>query len=213
MSWRASAWALNQRTGLASANHILLALASYANADGVAWPSQQVLADATEQSVDSVQRHLRLLEERGLISIQRRPGRRGQWPSLEYRLPFNRPRLAAHTEPHSAVRRRAAPCGTDHAANTSVTGPQIAPSPSRKLCGTNLQENLQDEPSEPHGVRPEPTESKVLEEEPSGNAVPNLGRRRPEEGQQATEERKKREESYEELQRRHPGLLPRLKRM
>ena len=115
MSWRATAWAAKQRTGLPGAKLTLLALASYANGEHVAWPSQETLAANTEQSADSVQRHIKLLESAGLISIERRPGKRGQWPSLVYRLHV--------TEPHGAARDHAAVCGT---------------APSRKLCGMNL---------------------------------------------------------------------------
>ena len=119
MSWRATAWAVKQKTGNPGAKVTLLALANCANADGLAWPSQQTLAGDTEQSIDTVQRQLRALEASGFISIERKRDR-GRWPKLVYRLnlkanwtkPQNavgtRPQNAARTMPHQA-RHHAAP--------------------------------------------------------------------------------------------------------
>lgn len=67
MSFQASAWAAKQRAGNPSAKAVLYGLANYAGFDGVCWPSQKTLADDTEQSIDSVQRRLKELEQRGLI--------------------------------------------------------------------------------------------------------------------------------------------------
>jgi hypothetical protein len=79
MSVQAITWALSIRAGSPSAKCVLLALANYANDRGQCWPSQKRLADETDQSVDSVQRRLRELEARGIITRfdrARRYGRR-----------------------------------------------------------------------------------------------------------------------------------------
>ena len=86
MSWKATAWALGQTTGAARRKLLLLALANYADETGVCWPSQETLARDTEQSVDTVQRQLDVLEQLRLLTRQRMPKRRGQWQGYRYRL-------------------------------------------------------------------------------------------------------------------------------
>jgi hypothetical protein len=88
MSWQATAWAMRQTTGAARRKLLLLALASYADRNGVCWPSQETLARNTEQSVDSVQRQLDSLEKLKLIQRERKPKRRGQWQGHCYKLPL-----------------------------------------------------------------------------------------------------------------------------
>src|ERR1700730_12730594 len=88
MSWQAIAWAIRQTTGAARRKLLLLALASYADKNGVCWPSQETLARDTEQSVDTVQRQLDFLEKLKLIQRERRPKRRGQWQGHCYKLPL-----------------------------------------------------------------------------------------------------------------------------
>jgi len=67
VSFQASKWAADQKTGNPSAKSVLYALANYADFNGKVFASQQRLAEDTEQSVDSVQRRLKELERRGLI--------------------------------------------------------------------------------------------------------------------------------------------------
>lgn len=67
MSFAAFAWALEQDAGDAAAKCLLLCLAHHANESGLAWPSQELLASESCQSVDTVQRGLRRLEHRGQI--------------------------------------------------------------------------------------------------------------------------------------------------
>ena len=86
MSWQATAWAVGQKTGAASRKALLLALANYADAEGRCWPSQQTLARDAEQSVATVQRHLRHLAELGLISINVRQRFGGHWAGRIYQL-------------------------------------------------------------------------------------------------------------------------------
>jgi DNA-binding transcriptional MocR family regulator len=86
MSWKATAWALRQTTGSARRKLLLLALANYADETGVCWPSQETLARDTEQSVDTVQRQLDVLEKLKLLERARMPKRRGQWQGYRYKL-------------------------------------------------------------------------------------------------------------------------------
>jgi hypothetical protein len=88
MSWQATAWAMRQTTGAARRKLLLLALATYADPNGVCWPSQETLARDTEQSVDSVQRQLDVLEKIKLLDRSRMPKRRGQWQGHRYQLPL-----------------------------------------------------------------------------------------------------------------------------
>jgi DNA-binding transcriptional MocR family regulator len=88
MSWQATAWAIRQTTGAARRKVLLLALANYADDKGVCWPSQETLARDTEQSVDTVQRQLDVLEKRQLLQRERMPKRRGQWQGHRYKLPL-----------------------------------------------------------------------------------------------------------------------------
>lgn len=74
MSVQAISWALSVQTGSPGAKLVLVALANYADQHGVCWPSQALLVRQTEQSMDSVQRRLAELVERGLLGkkIRRR---------------------------------------------------------------------------------------------------------------------------------------------
>lgn len=72
MSVQAIAWALSQETGSPSAKLVLVALANYADQHGVCWPSQALLARQSEQSVDSIQRRLQELVERGFLAKKTR---------------------------------------------------------------------------------------------------------------------------------------------
>lgn len=101
MSWQATAWAERQVTGSPSRKVLLLVLANYADEFGICWPSQEVLAKGTEQSLDTVQRQLRRLAEMGLIAVAVRPQGRGRWPGRTYKL--NMPAVET-TEPQPAAR-------------------------------------------------------------------------------------------------------------
>jgi Helix-turn-helix domain len=138
MSWQALAWAMKQKAGSPGCKLLLLALANHANQHGHCWPSQAALADCTELSMDSIQRHSRELHSAGLLTMSKQPRAKGQWPTLEYRL--NIP-----TEPQPAV---GSPTPTEpHPAAWSPSR-TVPDGPSRKYpsdraapCGTNLKEN------------------------------------------------------------------------
>jgi hypothetical protein len=89
MSWQATAWAIRQPTGAARRKLLLLALANYADKDGICWPSQVTLARVTEQSVDTVQRQLDVLVVLKILQRERMPKRRGQWQGYRYKLPLH----------------------------------------------------------------------------------------------------------------------------
>jgi DNA-binding transcriptional MocR family regulator len=76
MSFEAMTWANAQRTGCPARKALLVAIANYADRDGVCWPSQKRLAHDSEQSLSSVERHMKSLEASGLIT-RREKARRG----------------------------------------------------------------------------------------------------------------------------------------
>src|SRR6266567_4637367 len=101
MSWQATAWSMRQTTGSAGRKLLLLALANYADENGVCWPSQETLARDTEQSLDTVQRQLAALEKLKLLARVRMPKRRGQWQGHRYTLS---PQAGVAPQGHGAAR-------------------------------------------------------------------------------------------------------------
>lgn len=126
MSWQATAWALKQRAG--SANKLtLVALANYADPNGVCWPTQETLARDTEQSVDTIQRRIKKLVALGLVRVERRAARRGQWAGRKYFLNMVGPET---TEPQSAARSSPEGCATTAAGGAAMSTP-TTPQPGR----------------------------------------------------------------------------------
>lgn len=105
MSWKATAWAERQITGSPARKVLLMILANYADENGVCWPSQETLARGTEQSVDTVQRQLKKLQDLGIIERERMPKRRGQWQGFRYKLLLQ---LDQATNSQNAARSQAA---------------------------------------------------------------------------------------------------------
>jgi DNA-binding transcriptional ArsR family regulator len=63
------------------------ALADYSNnKTGLCWPKMETLAATLERSVRTIQRHLHLLRERGLIEFVERRRNRGRFSSYLYRV-------------------------------------------------------------------------------------------------------------------------------
>lgn len=78
MSWKASAWAKEQRLGSPAAKSILLCLGDYAEPEKAScWPSQEQLAADAEVSERTARDWLQRLEDWGLIERQRRTGAKG----------------------------------------------------------------------------------------------------------------------------------------
>jgi hypothetical protein len=60
-------WAIEQKTGSPRAKCVLLSIANYANALWCAWPKQELIAEESEQSPDSVQKYLADMIGPGLV--------------------------------------------------------------------------------------------------------------------------------------------------
>lgn len=125
MSVRAISWALGAETGKPTAKLVLLALANYADDDGICWPSQARIARETEQSVDSIQRRLRDLESAGLIERQRRNGRYGARITDRYHLRMG-------PGPQSA--------DSGHGSGKKCSLSRRANEPKPQLCGLDIDE-------------------------------------------------------------------------
>ncbi len=72
MGFAAILWAYEQTTGSPGAKSVLVALAKSADDDHYCYPSQEKLAEMTEQKARTVRLHLATLETRGLIARIRR---------------------------------------------------------------------------------------------------------------------------------------------
>jgi hypothetical protein len=126
MSWQAIAWSIRQTTGSARRKLVLLALANYADVNGVCWPSQETLGRDTEQSLDTVQRQLAALEKLKLLTRERMPKRRGQWQGHRYKLA-----LQACVPPQKQSAARPPNLRSGQAAASAPTGPlSLRPKPS-----------------------------------------------------------------------------------
>ena len=73
MSWTATNWAKQVRAGGPGPKAVLLCLADRADENESCFPSQELLAKETEQSVRTVQRQLADLEVKGLLRREHRP--------------------------------------------------------------------------------------------------------------------------------------------
>jgi Helix-turn-helix domain len=124
MSVDALSWAKKQRTGAPAPKCVLMTLADYADEDGVCWPSQETLAKVTEQSVDSVQRQLRQLEEIHLIERRGRGLRNGRRAVTVYTLMMNATTVGLKgTTPQIAAPQIAAPQSTAPQNRVNDTAP------------------------------------------------------------------------------------------
>ena len=87
MSWEATAWALQRRTGDPTRKAILLCLANAHNAhSGWCSPDQARLAEEAEVSVRTLQRHLAQLEADGIIRRERQRDAAGYRMADRYEL-------------------------------------------------------------------------------------------------------------------------------
>ena len=68
MSYAAVKWAKAQELSDAQGKGVLIALAQYADGDGMCFPSVRVLAEDTGKSGRTVRKHLNLLRESGLVA-------------------------------------------------------------------------------------------------------------------------------------------------
>jgi len=141
MSVQAITWALSVRAGSPSAKCVLLALANYANKYGQCWPSQERLAAETDQSVDSVQRRIKDLENRNLIARLDRGRRCGKSAVTIYslRMPGCEAQDRNNTEPVACRR-----------TNPQSAAPQVAASTGTRPQNEGIETAmLRHEPKEP----------------------------------------------------------------
>lgn len=76
-AYAAPHWAASQKVGDVATKATLLVLANYADENYSCYPSQQRIADETEQSVSTVYRQIKRLESLGLIRRERRSDGKG----------------------------------------------------------------------------------------------------------------------------------------
>ena len=88
MSLAAIRWAWEQNIA-AGSKYVLLALADYADVQGVCFPSQKILAKKCGLSRSTINAHLRALQNSSLIMIQRRSNSSGYRCASLYRLRLN----------------------------------------------------------------------------------------------------------------------------
>jgi hypothetical protein len=132
MSFKAEAWAVEQKTGSPHSKLILLLLARRADDNGICWPSQINLANQSEQSDDTVQRHLEKLDEGLFIRRARNRRTRGRWPGFFYQLLM--PGVVIHELPNGPAKKRAngaTPGASSEPQPAARTGPLPAASPRR----------------------------------------------------------------------------------
>lgn len=85
-SWKATAWAVDQKCGGPGPKAVLLVLASRCDENYSCFPGQELIAEETEQSVSTVRRQLKALDEAGLITRERRQRTDGSRTSDRYYL-------------------------------------------------------------------------------------------------------------------------------
>jgi hypothetical protein len=156
MSIQAVSAALSVKAGSTGAKAVLIALASHADESGQCWPSQRRIAELAEMSVDSVQRHLKELEARGVVTreCRHRPDG-GRW-SDRYRLTLPRHDKQAPPPPQNA--------GTP-TAKCGDPAPVPAETPTayvRPIDESSLNLSLKKESrSVAHATRPDPMFEKL----------------------------------------------------
>ena len=74
MSVRAMSWVWSLRGIPAPTRLVLMAIADWADDEGVAWPAVDTIADKVELSHRTVQRHLHAAEAHTLLTITQRAG-------------------------------------------------------------------------------------------------------------------------------------------
>lgn len=91
MSFEALAWAWKQKTGSAGRKAVLSALAQFADEHGNCYPSQDHIAEYTEQSSRTVREHMAWLEENGFLTRRGRCRKDGTRTSDEITLNMDKP--------------------------------------------------------------------------------------------------------------------------
>ena len=147
MSWYAVSWARAQQCGSPALKVTLMVLAEFANDQNLAWPSQRTLSTATEQSVDTVARSLRKLEEKGFIERageKKRPD--GGKSVVVYRLLFDGERFERESQANRSPKSNTADCGIG---NTADCGEQYRTEDGTKPANCGDKNLTNKPPKEP----------------------------------------------------------------
>lgn len=130
-------WAQRQNVGSTGAKFVLFVMADYADEDGICWPSQEVLAETTEQSIRSIIRHIEMLSAGGWIARVGRhdegeanSGRRNGRQVYRLLAPSEilNPKGARREKRHDTVsRRQQTETAVDDVTNCRVDSPKISP--------------------------------------------------------------------------------------
>jgi len=86
MSLKYMIQALDTKVGNSTRKLVLLKLADQANDDGICWPSHKTIATAVECDPSTVKRHLKSLQDDGIISVKKRTRTNGSDTSNVYQL-------------------------------------------------------------------------------------------------------------------------------
>ncbi|MFA0690607.1 helix-turn-helix domain-containing protein [Vibrio splendidus] len=100
MSMFLTAQAMQLKVGNATRKLVLLKLADNANDNGVCWPSYEYIADMCEVDRRTVMRHIKTLEEMGLVSVRTRKGEKGNSSNV-YQLDLRGDKLSPPSDTRS----------------------------------------------------------------------------------------------------------------
>ncbi|QCN99532.1 helix-turn-helix domain-containing protein (plasmid) [Azospirillum argentinense] len=98
------AWWLDHPDLDADGFAVLAALATFADENGVCWPSQSTLAAKLKRSRPTINRILQRLDDMGLVGIEHRRGRDGSRLSCLYRLRIAQNEAAPQPQPQPQLR-------------------------------------------------------------------------------------------------------------
>lgn len=166
MSHRATTWAREQR-GLKPATKIVLwVLADYAN--GVTcecYPSRETIADEAEVSIDSVDRHVQVLIECGLVTREKRTTGNGKTTSYAYRLNLDVEMMVKHLRRNRKSLREGGQIAraTEEPQNAEVTSANCPPT----YLGKNPDEPKEEPSPLPPSGEPEGHFDDLEKEEPA----------------------------------------------
>lgn len=86
MSVEALSWAFRQKVNDPIAKLVLIAIANHCDEHGVGWPGRKKIAELADCSLDSVDRRVALLCDKGLVLKEERMTEKGDPTSNQYRL-------------------------------------------------------------------------------------------------------------------------------
>lgn len=135
------AWARSIKTGSPTAKAVLLAVANYADEEGICWPSQEQLAEDTELSRHSIMRAIDHLEGLGFLSRERRHRKDGSRTSDLIMLDLSSTWLCS-TEQRSNEQRSAEQQPKSHSATAEPVIEPSIPSPSARVGKPKAEEQL-----------------------------------------------------------------------